>query len=519
MSQQQGQGQSSSIADSNALLAVFMIGLLCFFFWLIWTNTPAMGENALNFAYYLQYPFYWLSLKIGFGYHFFEENARIIYELKKQTEAPTIGQVFKLGNRVGLLYVPIVVPILLYFAYKVSQYPIDNLKRKHTAKSLLYELNKIFPYTAPVLNKDFLGKDAKDPAWQPSTPPHVFALGYNNLKYKLLSPTNERGKFFFHEDLCRAVYENELGDFFDVDTLKPYEMALMGIFLARVAKNKDYSKLLMDGLAKSCAKTKDGLPDFDLEIPYYKKNKKGKMELVDTLTVKSVFEKFKDLHIPFKAVHKYTRTALMSMLLTAKLQGKLSSSYFLWIKPLDRDLWYALNRVGAPTPFTQSAGLFCHWMAEQIAWTGKRLIDWTSFVGMLSDPSFEGFVLDGFEPEQVEKYRKGDKPFYELKHPYVERAIDGLFEDLVVSDLIYQIPPESLYFKTQDASGVVEMKKVDLHVLRQKNFTNLKTYQEQLKRESVKENNTVSSKELKELEKEIQNHYDFEETNPANTKD
>lgn len=160
------------------------------------------------------------------------------------------------------------------------------------------------------------------------------------------------------------------------------------------------------------------------------------------------------------AVHKYTRTMLMSMLLTSKLQGKLASSYFIWLKPVDRTLWYALNRVGAPTPFTQGAGLFCQWASEQIAWTGKRMIDWTEFVGMLSDPSFEGFQLD-FVPEPVERYKKGMKPVYELEHPYVEKAIEGLLEDLIVSDLIFEFSPDLLYIKTQE-NGEVEMKKLIL---------------------------------------------------------
>ena len=43
---------------------------------------------------------------------------------------------------------------------------------------------------------------------------------------------------------------------------------------------------------------------------------------------------------------------------------QLASAEFLWLKPLDRKLWYFLNTVGRQTPVPEVAGVFAHWVAE-----------------------------------------------------------------------------------------------------------------------------------------------------------
>ena len=49
-----------------------------------------------------------------------------------------------------------------------------------------------------------------------------------------------------------------------------------------------------------------------------------------------------------------------------------SSADFLWLKPVDRRLWYTLNSVGRQTPFAEVAGIFAHWIAEKEA--GRKLL-------------------------------------------------------------------------------------------------------------------------------------------------
>src|SRR5260363_436592 len=65
--------------------------------------------------------------------------------------------------------------------------------------------------------------------------------------------------------------------------------------------------------------------------------------------------------------HPYPRTLLMALLIEARTLGVLPSSHFIWLKPLDRALWYALNTAGRKVPFIESAGVFNQMQAERIA--------------------------------------------------------------------------------------------------------------------------------------------------------
>jgi len=69
--------------------------------------------------------------------------------------------------------------------------------------------------------------------------------------------------------------------------------------------------------------------------------------------------------------HAYNYTVLAEMLAKARDDGVQASADFLWLKPIDRKLWYTLNMVGRQTPFSEVAGIFAHWIAEKEA--GRRL--------------------------------------------------------------------------------------------------------------------------------------------------
>ncbi|WP_119344391.1 secretion/conjugation apparatus DotM-related subunit [Facilibium subflavum] len=62
--------------------------------------------------------------------------------------------------------------------------------------------------------------------------------------------------------------------------------------------------------------------------------------------------------------HYYTYTLLCRLLQLARQGGIVASSSFLWLKEVDRTLWYALNNVGRKTYFTEAAVVNAHCQAE-----------------------------------------------------------------------------------------------------------------------------------------------------------
>ncbi len=63
--------------------------------------------------------------------------------------------------------------------------------------------------------------------------------------------------------------------------------------------------------------------------------------------------------------HHYTSTLLCALLSTARKGGIVPSSSFLWLKTVNRTLWYALNNVGRKTFFVEGAAITTHWQFEE----------------------------------------------------------------------------------------------------------------------------------------------------------
>lgn len=63
--------------------------------------------------------------------------------------------------------------------------------------------------------------------------------------------------------------------------------------------------------------------------------------------------------------HAYLLPAMASMLEAARDDGVIATAEFLWLKTLDRRLWFMLNSVGRQVAFTEVAGPFGHWKVEK----------------------------------------------------------------------------------------------------------------------------------------------------------
>ena len=80
----------------------------------------------------------------------------------------------------------------------------------------------------------------------------------------------------------------------------------------------------------------------------------------------SVLQKHQD-HKKVQAIlkqHRFVLTMMASMLVAARQDGVLAAADFLWLKVVDRRLWFMLNTMGRKTPFPEVAGAFAHWQTE-----------------------------------------------------------------------------------------------------------------------------------------------------------
>lgn len=125
----------------------------------------------------------------------------------------------------------------------------------------------------------------------------------------------------------------------------------------------------------------------------------GSIKNVDFTWVNDVLSKVHGNEI-LKRIHErhaYERTVLATMLQVARADGVLAASLFVWLRPVDRVLWYVLDGVGRYTFFPECAGVLCHWLFEKTIGE-KTIVPMVDIsVGGLEEALAEYIVVDSVE--------------------------------------------------------------------------------------------------------------------------
>ncbi|MCB1828139.1 MAG: type IVB secretion system coupling complex protein DotM/IcmP [Coxiellaceae bacterium] len=236
--------------------------------------------------------------------------------------------------------VALLLVILAYFVYTSNVG--GRFKRIHTMKTLKTSEERNWYHISPVKKLDLVNVDIDKGAWAMSLTPMMFAK-----KHKLLveDRTKQPVTVTVDRGLASKQFAMQLGPYFSqFETLPAHTQALFAIFAARACRDSKGASNLLNQIARS---SETGKPNFS-----------GARELAAK-------------HINSKQViyvlsrHAYVLTMMASMLELARTDGVMATSEFLWLKPVDRRLWYVLNSVGRQTPFAEVAGPFAHWLVEK----------------------------------------------------------------------------------------------------------------------------------------------------------
>ena len=149
---------------------------------------------------------------------------------------------------------------------------------------------------------------------------------------------------------AKRVFTLQLGPVWNgFEHCPPHVCALAAVFMARMNRDKAAAFKILAVLDKS---TSEGKPDYNVATSTLKKYQQAE-------NVQEVLGQ-----------HAYLLTVMASLLKGSRDDGVMPSSDFLWLKVVDRRLWYMLNCVGRQTPFAEVGGPFAHWIAERVA--GRR---------------------------------------------------------------------------------------------------------------------------------------------------
>ena len=339
MAQQPQQGQNS---DNSMAPVWIMILVFCTAF-LVWRTGH---QHIVNLVFFINI---WEAKLINF----FIRNQELAQYINLMQTIPTAsvdwnGLVDITAHVGDYIRYPIVLILLVFAIVLYQSNVVLKYKRVHSMKSLREQEQFNWPAIMPIVKEDLVSQDVNTGPWAMALTPMEFARKYNLLRKDdaLLDnplPGQEMTAGIRKGD-AKRVFTMQLGPYWDgFEHCSPQAYALAAVFIARMNRDRDAANNILAVLDKTFVA---GKPDFSVARPVIKKYENT--ELVQEIVSK----------------HAYMLTVLGSLLIAARDDGVVPASEFLWLKPIDRRLWYMLNCMGRQTPYSEVAGPFAHWKAE-----------------------------------------------------------------------------------------------------------------------------------------------------------
>lgn len=340
------QGQHHS--DINETLVVILIVLAALSYSL--TLFPGfIAPTLINLNYMVDSS--WLSFLSGVLNIIFEPNYTELKEYYYQRKEADFLMVWGLNNRIAIPTTGIA--ILVYFTLNV----INNIKLKRaiisTAKLSLEDLIRLqvqdCHYMRPVAIENRPDKtDLIDGRWARAMKPYEF-LEYYNISTK---------KGSFNKDIAEEVLRSQLAH--HVRTIDDiYQWAnsskiLLCILVYRIMIMRYESNELIDQSGKSWRLNKEtNIASFD------------NSQLIEKIDKILRSKKFVKVLNALLVQHGYANTLLLGAFNQARINaGKISTPEFIWLKPMNRVLFYALNQLGRKEAWIESVAVTAHFQVE-----------------------------------------------------------------------------------------------------------------------------------------------------------
>ena len=230
--------------------------------------------------------------------------------------------------------------VLAFFLYfKQSG---QNFRKSYSMNSLKSVEDKNWPVITPVVKLDLVKQSLDKGAWAIARLPLDYCKEHNLIR---VEPQQGKLVWTVIPSAAQRIFVMQLGPLWrGLNALPPHVQALLVIFLACAHKERKIADGLLSQIAASSASGK-----------------------LDFSGVRELLRKYQSSRILAWVIprHAYVGTLMARLLEIARSDGVLATAEFLWLKPLDRRLWYILNSVGRQVAVIEVAGLFAHWLAEK----------------------------------------------------------------------------------------------------------------------------------------------------------
>ncbi|WP_119343489.1 type IVB secretion system coupling complex protein DotM/IcmP [Facilibium subflavum] len=242
---------------------------------------------------------------------------------------------FVIGN--ALLYpfllLSSVLVLLLWFCY-----PKTKFQKTLDMKSLRASLENQLPYYNAL---HYLEDNKKTPQkWSMALSPEAFA------KHHGLLCEDDQGKVLWDGQKAHTVMVDQLGELWPgLEKLAVHQQIIFAILSAFALYAREEAESVLYEISRKIKEDRK----IDFNQYRYLIEKYAKDQKIMTLI----------------AGNAYTYTVFTSLLIHARKTGIVTTSTFLWLKYIDRRLWYVLNNVGRQSVFCEAAAVRAHWLVER----------------------------------------------------------------------------------------------------------------------------------------------------------
>lgn len=262
---------------------------------------------------------------------------------KNYGSAVDFPTIIMMSNEVGkYIFIPISVVMALFAAILFLGGSANKFRNTFSVGQFRSIEQKNWPYITPVIKQNLIDVPLEEGPWAAALDPMRFCKKNDLIR---IETKDGKTKISLKHGAAFRVLSLQLGPrWYSIEQLPMHLQALFAVFCSRMNGDKKSGDELLGKIAASASGQK---PDFT--------------------PVKELLKKHSNCKQANKIInlHGYVTTVMASLLIAAREVGVLAASEFIWLKPLDRRMWYMLNSVGRPTAFSEVSGAFAHWLAEK----------------------------------------------------------------------------------------------------------------------------------------------------------
>lgn len=320
---------------------------------------------------------------------FFSDHAKTLHENIGKLNPSDLSwnnmvQVFGAVGNVVKYYVVIIVGVLIFYINKYFK-EIMKFKRNFDINKLLENNVKVFPCVAPIVGRNLLDEDPDSGPWRTARTPIQFTAenkllfnkqskepfskdeilkdGLPNVKSQILKDNSNN---VFDRGKARQIFISQMGELFKgPENLPDHQKGLAAALLAFGHADKKKGQSLFDQMSLSFIEG-----GHFTQKKFFSTVSIHKEHYVDIEGADQIIEKYKDsTELKYYTYNHdmYVTTWFHALLNFAREKGVVSTAQFIWLRPMDRLLFYTLNQVGGRTSFVETAGPWAHFLAEEVA--------------------------------------------------------------------------------------------------------------------------------------------------------